>query len=138
MEVLNDTNGIKTIFEWLKNIPDLSQFFNATIPLTDFQKTQSDLTITPIEAWLKDFIGFHSDKETMSHTTGDLYIFFKDWLKCNIPNYECSSIQFAVRLKNFNKTLITTKHTNAGNMKIFNIPKLLDLFKIETSEELDI
>lgn len=137
VEVLNDTDGIKTIYEWLKNIPDLSQFFNETIPLTDFHKTQSDLTITPIEAWLKDFIGFHSDKQTMTHTTNELYIFFKDWLKCNIPNYECSSIQFGVRLKNFNKTLITTKHTKVGNEKTFDIPKLLVLLKI-VDEELDI
>ena len=95
--------------------------------MTEFHKTQSELSMTPIEAWLKDFIGFHHEEKELILSTSECYTCFKDWLKCNMPNYECTNIQFAVRLTNFNKTFITTKKTKTCNEKIFNIPELLKI-----------
>jgi len=126
VKTMNDTDSVKTIFEWLKSRP-VDDFLSKPFPMTEFHKTQSELSVSPIEAWLKDFIGFHHEEKELILTTSECYICFKDWLKCNMPNYECTNIQFAVRLTNFNKTLITTKHTKKGNDKIFNIPELIKL-----------
>jgi hypothetical protein len=59
---MNDVDSVKTIFEWLKSIP-VENFISKPFPMTEFHKTQSELSITPIEAWLRDLISFHNDKK---------------------------------------------------------------------------
>jgi hypothetical protein len=126
VKTTNDVDSVKTIFEWLKSRP-VDDFLSKPFPMTEFHKTQSELSVSPIEAWLKDFIGFHHEEKELILSTSECYICFKDWLKCNMPNYECTNIQFGVRLTNFNKTFITTKKTKTCNEKVFNIPELLKL-----------
>jgi hypothetical protein len=129
VKTMNDVDSVKTIFEWLKSIP-VENFISKPFPMTDFHKTQSELSITPIEAWLRDFIGFHHEEKELALSTGECYTCFKDWLKCNMPNYECTNVQFGVRLKNFNNTFITTHKTKRGYDKIFNIPELVKLLAL--------
>jgi hypothetical protein len=130
VKTMNHVDSVKTIFEWLKSIP-VDNFISKPFPITEFHKTQSELSISPIEAWLRDFIGFHHEEKELTLSTSECYICFKDWLKCNMPNYECTNIQFGVRLKNFNNTFVTSKHTKKGYDKIFNIPELLKLLGLE-------
>jgi hypothetical protein len=122
--MMEDVDSIKTIFEWLKSIPDLSQFFGVPFPLTEFHKTMTELTVTPIEAWLRDFVSNHLDKVEVEYTCNEVYTYFKDWVKHNMPNYECNYLQFGVRLNVFNKEFIKNKHTKTINHRIFNIPEL--------------
>ena len=131
VKTMNDVDSVKTVFEWLKSMP-VENFISKPFPMTEFHKTQSELSMTPIEAWLKDFIGFHHEEKELILSTSECYTCFKDWLKCNMPNYECTNIQFGVRLTNFNKTFITTKHTKKGYDKIFNVPVL---FHFQTTFE---
>jgi hypothetical protein len=130
VKTMNDVDSVKTIFEWLKSRP-VDDFLGKPFPMTEFHKTQSELSVSPIEAWLRDFIGFHHEEKELTLTSSECYTCFKDWIKCNMPNYECTNIQFSVRLTNFNKTFITTKHTKKGNDKVFNIPELLKLLVLE-------
>jgi hypothetical protein len=102
LETMNDVDSVKTIFEWLKSIP-VENFLSKPFPMTDFHKTQSELSVSPIEAWLRDFIGFHHEEKELTLSTSECYTCFKDWLKCNMPNYECTNVQFSVRLTNFKK-----------------------------------
>lgn len=129
LETMNDVDSVKTIFEWLKSRP-VDNFLSKPFPMTDFHRTQSELSVSPIEAWLRDFIGFHHEEKELILSTSECFIAFKDWVKCNMPNYECTNIQFGVRLTNFNKTLITTKKKKNGYDKIFNIPELLKLLDL--------
>ena len=62
IKTMNDVDSVKTIFEWLKSIP-VENFISKPFPMTEFHKTQSELSITPIEAWLRDLIPFHDDKK---------------------------------------------------------------------------
>jgi hypothetical protein len=131
--MIEDSDSIKTIYEWLKNIPDLEDFFNVPFPMTEFHMTMTELSITPIEAWLRDFVATHHGQTEVEYPTGEVYDYFKVWIKSNIPNYECSSVQFAVRLTNFNKKFITMKKTKTCNHRIFNIPELHSLLFPNTS-----
>ena len=129
VKTTNDADSVKTIFEWLKSIP-VENFISKPFPMTEFHKTQSELSVSPIELWLRDFIGFHHEEKESILSTSECYTCFKDWLKCNMPNYECTNVQFGVRLTNFNKTFITTKKKKNGYDKIFNIPELLKLLDL--------
>ena len=102
----------------------MSQFFGVPFPLTEFHKTMTELTVTPIEAWLRDFVSNHIDKVEVEYPCNEVYTYFKDWIKHNMPNYECNYLQFGVRLTVFNKELIKTKKTKTHNHRVFNIPEL--------------
>jgi len=122
--MINDDDSIKTIFEYLKSIPDLEDFLSVDFPLTEFHKTQTELSISPIEMWLRDYVINNHDVCLKEDNSCDVYSSFKSWIIHNYPDYQCSSVQFGVRLTNFNKTFITSKRSNSGNVRTFNIPEL--------------
>jgi hypothetical protein len=128
--MMDDQDSIKTIFEWLKSIPDLEDFNNVEFPLTAFHLTQTELTVSPIELWLRDFVINNHGETEVEMSGADVYNLFKSWISHNYTNYECSSVQFGVRLTNFYKTFILYKHTKHGAIRIFKIPELHNiLFK---------
>jgi len=125
--MMKDDDSIKTIFEWLKSIPDLEDFFSVDFPLTDFHKTQTELSVSPIELWLRDYVVNHEGLTSHTESSKLVYSDFKSWVGHNMPHYECSIVQFGVRLTNFNKTLITSKPSKYGAERTFNIPELYKL-----------
>jgi hypothetical protein len=122
--MMDDQDSIKTIYEWLKSLPNLADFNNVEFPLTDFHKTQTELTISPIELWLRDFVVNHHGETEVEMSANDIYSCFKSWISHNMTNYECSLVQFGVRLTNFNKTFIINNHTKYGSIRVFKIPEL--------------
>jgi len=122
--MMENKDSMKTIFEWLKSIP-VDDFQNEEFPLTEFHITQTELSITPVEAWLRDFVINHHGESTVELTSNEVYACFRSWFSNNEPNKDCcSSLQLGVRLTNFNKNFIVKKHSNNGNVRIFNIPEL--------------
>jgi len=122
--LLDDKNAQKTIYEWLKSRPNLEEFHTRVPPKTEFHKTQTNLTITPIEQWVEAFTLLHHAKEEVKLSSQDCYTQFKEWCRIN-SKYDCTSIQFAVRLKNLNiKGITKGKRTKNGNTILFNIPLL--------------
>jgi len=122
--MIADDDSIKTIYEWLKSIPDLEDFFTVAFPATEYQKTMTELDVSPIELWLRNFVIDHHEETKVEMSTNELYTFFNHWKNLNDPNYNCNLCQFGVRLSLFNKTLITTKHTNMGNKRVLDISGL--------------
>jgi hypothetical protein len=129
--ILDNVNYQKTIFDWLKSL-DVSQFMFETPPKTEFHKTQTKLTSNPIELFLNDFTLEHHTKDEVKLSSGSLYMLFKDWCNTNYKHYDCTNVQFAVRLKNMKIQGITTGvHTMKGNVIACNIPLLKQLFNIQ-------
>lgn len=123
--MMDDQDSIKTIFEWLKSIPDLKDFNNADFPLTAFHLTQTELTVTPIELWLRDFVINHHGETKVEMYAREIFECYKSWFEFNNPEHKCISSQMlGVRITNFNKTLIENNHGEKGSYRIFKIPEL--------------
>jgi hypothetical protein len=126
--MMEDQDSIKTIFEWLKSIPDLEDFNNIEFPLTAFHLTQSELTVSPIELWLRDFVINNHDQIEVKMSAKDIFECYKSWFESNNPEHKCiSSVMLGVRLTNFNNTFIKNDHNNKGSYRIFKIPELFKL-----------
>jgi hypothetical protein len=133
--ILTDVDSQKTIYEYLKTL-EVSDFHTEQPPKTEFHKLQAELTISPIEQFIRQFTLQHHDKNEVKLSSGSLYLQFKDWCAIYNKGYDCSSQQFGIRLKNLNVQGIEKGgHTKNGETKIFNIPILKQKFNITMVEK---
>ena len=130
--LLNDVNVIKSCYEYFKSIPDMDNFNKLERPCTDYQKDMMELSVSPIENWIKSFT-LENYYETEVQLLGKkLFELFKEWCKkCGIE-YNINIQAFGVRIKRLNISGIEKgKHTNKGEIKIFNIKLLRKHFKLD-------
>ena len=142
--LLDDVNVIKTCYEYFKSIPDMDKFNKLELPSSDYQNDMKELSISPIENWLKAYV-LDNYYETEIELLGKaLFDSFKEWCKKCGVEYNLNLQAFGVRLKRLNINGIEKgKHTNKGETKIFNISKLKDHFKfgdivVETKTDTDL
>lgn len=127
--LLTDVNVIKTCYEFFKNLDGLDKFLSLPMPTTEYQQGLQQLSISPIENWIKDmvmgYIGTEEECDTIERTTKDLYADFKNWSKQTQIQYELDYLKFCVRLKRLNIDGIINKPTRVGCVKILDIQKLI-------------
>ena len=128
-ECVDDVNYIKSFFEYLKNIPDMDKFHTIPRPITEYQKSLCELSITPIEAFVKDMVS-NTDELELIMTTKEMFEKFKEYLCESKTNYDINIIKFGVRLNNLKLVGVETCHNNKGNYKKFNIDVLKSHFEI--------
>jgi phage/plasmid-associated DNA primase len=130
-EYLNDVNVIKTCYEYFKSIDGMKDFNKIPMPETEYQNDMKDVSVSPIENWIKSFVldnYYEISVELLGKTQYDL---FKEWSnKCGI-DYNVTLQAFGLRMKRLNITGIEKgKHTNKGETKIFKIIQLRNHFKM--------
>jgi phage/plasmid-associated DNA primase len=124
-ELLDDTNAIKSVYEYFKSIPDMDKFGSLPMPTTEHQENLKEMNANPIESWLKDFVERKLGNPTIKETSKKLYEDFHEWINnSNITNYQCDALKFSVRLKNLKLPYITKDHTKYGNTNVFDIEGL--------------
>ena len=128
---IDDKDVVKTCFEYFMNIPDLNMFHTIPVPQTDYQNDMKEISMSPIERWLKEWTIENQNKRTDSMLTKDAFDMFNDWCSSNKVEYSLSNIQFGVRLKRLKINGLGCKHTYKGNMQIFNVKELMKTFNIE-------
>ena len=129
-KILEDMNVVKTCYEYFKNIEGLDKFLSIPMPKTEYQEDLKEMSVNPIESWIKDFVTQNAGngEEVVSLQSKETYAEFKDWVKQNGIHYELNNIQFAVRLKRLNIKGIEVKKTKTCNVTLFNISELTSLF----------
>jgi hypothetical protein len=55
-ELLGDVNAVKSCYEYFKSIPGMDKFGSLPIPETEYQNDLKEMSISPIESWLKDWV----------------------------------------------------------------------------------
>ena len=131
-ELLDNTNVIKTCYEYFKSIPDMDKFGKIPMPETEYQNNLKELSVSPIELFVKSIVEKNNDKEEVCISTKDLFSdFYGNWL-CNngYGEYKITNVQFGVRLANLNITGVSNKILKTGKVIIFNIPTLKITFNI--------
>jgi len=126
--IIEDTNAIKSYYEYLKTIPDMDMFGKLKLPVTEYHQELKEMSENIIERWVKDFTQVNHNMVDIKLSSSSVYEKFCDWISKNGNNYTCNSMQFGVRLKRLNIKGIEKKHTNKGTDYIFTIKDLQEHF----------
>ena len=116
---IQSDDSIKTIYEWLKSIKGLQGFGFKKPPKTAFHLEQTQLTMSPIECWLREWIQLKDG--VLLYTTSEIFKVFAFWCESNFSEYKINNIQFGVRLSRLKLKGITTKSDGNINRKVFDI-----------------
>jgi hypothetical protein len=132
-EYLADVNVIKTCYEYFKSIPDIKDFKSIPMPVTEYQKEMKEISMSPIESWVKAYTLEHYCEEKPIELLGKKqYQLFTEWCKkCNI-DYKVTIQAFGVRLMRLKIVGIKKgKHTMFGQTNIFEIKILRQYFHLD-------
>jgi len=130
-EIIDDDNAIRTIYNYLMNKADMDKFHSIPLPKTEYQIDLQELSISPIENWLKLFVEENIDEVEVKIKSSDVYNLFNEWLKLNKIKFEMNNLQFSVRLKRLNINGIETQKGSKGIMNtIFNLNLLKKHFNL--------
>lgn len=144
-EYIESVDAVKTCYEYFKNLPNIDKFAQLPMPVTEYQKDMKELTVCPIENWIKSFVLEHYYESEVEMLGKNQFNLFTDWCKKCGLDYKVNLQAFGVRMKRLNiKGIEKGKHTNKGETRIFKIQELRDHFGLNnieidnTDEELDI
>jgi hypothetical protein len=127
---LEDVNVIKTCFEYFKSIKDMDKFGDLPLPCTEYQQQLQQLSVSPIENWLKDFTYDNQDEEFVELKTESILEKFNEWKEANGVEYHCDGIKLMVRIARMKIDGIEKKPTKACNLTKFNFSLMKKHFGI--------
>lgn len=131
-EYLNDTNVIKTCYEYFKSITGMDKFNDLQMPITEYQKDLKQLSVSPIESFMKDFVlENYYEKEPIKLYGKEIFGLFNSWLKKCGLEYGCNIQSFGLRLKNLKINGIEKgPHSKYGEANLYNIPSMRTHFNL--------
>jgi len=129
-EYINDVNYIKTLYEFLKNIPDMDKFNSIKIPMTEYQKNISQLSTCPIENFIKSMVEETEEEEEIVMNSKELFQAFHEYLSNTKTKYEINLVKFGVRLTNLKIKGVSSIHRKNGNCRRFDVPILKEHYGI--------
>ena len=132
--IIDDVNVAKTVYEYFKSIPDMDKFHQLVKPTTQHQENLKELSVSPIESWVKELVQENIDKSNVSITSSDAFKMFCFWCSENKVEYNLSSLQFQVRLSNSKLNGITSVKGRTSNTKVFDINILKKHFNLDLIE----
>jgi hypothetical protein len=133
---LKDVNVVRTCYEYFKNMEGASNFNSIPIPHTDYHKEMSELSISPVESFLKNYTMQWFDKtkseslNTVELSSNACFDLFNDWKFKNQVNYEVNSLKFSVQLSRLKISGVETVKGRTCNSKVFNLYKMATHFEL--------
>ncbi|MBC7408963.1 MAG: hypothetical protein H7339_11290 [Arcicella sp.] len=122
-KLLEDINVIKTCYEYFKNLPDLDKFGQVPKPITEYQRNLQELSVSPIELWVKDLAYTHEKDFEMFGSQA--YESFVEFCEKHGFIYEANSLKLGVRLSNLGiKGIYKGQHTMYGRTKLYKVKEL--------------
>jgi hypothetical protein len=135
-ELLGDVNAVKSCYEYFKSIPGMDKFGSLPIPETEYQNDLKEMSISPIESWLKDWVlDNYYATEPIKLFGKEQYELFNNWReKCGME-YSCTLQAFGLRLKNLKINGISTSlHSNKGAYCLFDVKLVMSHFGLNNIE----
>lgn len=133
-KLLADKDVIKSCYEYFKSIPNMDKFGDIQIPVSEYHKDLKQLSTSPIESFLKDFVlENYYEKEPIKLYGKEIFVLFNSWLKKCGLEYGCNIQAFGLRLKNLKIDGITKgNHSKHGEANLYDIPTMIKHFKLDT------
>ena len=132
--MINTPDAVKSFYEYLKSIPEMDKFHKLPIPTTEYQNNLKELSITPIELWVRSLVVNNTEDFTM--TGEQAYNSFSMWKNVYNSEYNTSSLIFGVRLSNLKIDGLSKSDRNKkAVVRQFDYNKLKKYFHMEDDEE---
>ena len=130
--ILDNTDALKTFYEYLIKLPDLENFRKIKKPMTDYQEEIQDNSIDVIEKFIIDLIEENKELDILKISNKSLFDNFLLFLSDKNIKYEINKFQFDLKISRISKKLeIESKRSSTGIIKIFDIKKLLTHYMID-------
>lgn len=132
-KLLADPDVIKSCYEYFKSIKGMDKFGDLQIPVTEYHSDLKQLSTSPIESFMKDFVleNYYA-KEPIKLYGKEILGLFNTWLKKCGMEYGCNLQAFGLRLKNLKIAGVTKgNHSNKGESNLFDIPTMIKHFKLD-------
>lgn len=136
-EILSDVNVIKTCYEYFKNLKGATSFNAIPIPHTEYHEEMSQLSISPIEAWLKDYtqefynVSGNEIENTYELPSSNCFTLFNEWKEKTHMTYDVNALKFSVQMSRLKINGINSKKGSKGiRLTVLNLIKLAEHFKI--------
>jgi hypothetical protein len=138
-KLLNDVNVIKSCYEFFKSVPNMDKFGSLSIPSTEYQNDLKEMSLSPIEMWLKDYIlENYYEKEPIKLYGKEQYELFNVWIKKCGMDYNCNLLAFGLRLKNLKiDGILHNGHGKQGKSNLFDIQIMRKHFGLENDLIID-
>lgn len=122
--LLDDENLIRTCYDHFKSY-DLTTYDHKNIPETEYQNDLKELSVSPVEQWLREFTCQNRNETTLELVGADVFERFSTWALVNNVKYDTTPQKLGVKLTNLRIDGVSKgKVSYKGNHKIFDIPKL--------------
>ena len=121
-------DGAKSFYEYPKNYEGADKFINIQKPVTEYQKNLAELSVHPVERFIKYLVCKHDND--FESPAGVLYRDFMEWKTVNGVKYEMSSIKFGVKLSNLSLPGVSIHRANKGKTRVFDYDVLCKHFGI--------
>lgn len=120
--ILEDVNVIKTVYEYLKSIPNMDKFNLLKIPTTEYHRGIMEGSECPIKQWIRFYAQTTETDEELSKE--DVVQLFDTWKHNARVKYEVSAIQLMVRISRLKLQGIEKIKGKLSNTTKFNIEVL--------------
>lgn len=127
VNIINNKEAVKFIYEYLKNIPNLDRFHEAAnIPRTSYGDDLKQCNRSDYDLWLEDFTKRNSESGVDVFSSKALFTDFSLFVKKDTFNPK----SFGIRIINIVPNGISKgKHTRDGETKVFNWKVLREYYK---------
>ena len=130
-DLLEDTNVIRTCFDYFLNMHNLDKFNSLKMPQTAYQNELKKLDMAPPEQFLINICDIYSDIPNIELNSKEFFERFQTFISESNINYETTSLKLGVKLANL-KIIGLTKgsRTKHGMTYLLNINELKTHFEI--------
>lgn len=122
-ELLSDTNVVRNMYEYFKTLPCDRNFNAIPIPQSEYQQSMIELSISPIEQWIREYA--QQKPGITKLCSNECFLLFDQWKTDNKIHYEINALKFAqyrARLKI--DGVETVKGTGGARMVKFDSDKI--------------
>jgi len=134
-ELLEDTNVIRTCFDYFLNMPNLDKFNSLKIPQTAYQNELKKLDMTPPEQFLISLCDTYSDRSQIELNSKEFFEKFQIFISESNINYETTSLKLGVKLANLKiGGLSKGSRTKHGMTYLLNIQDLKKHFQLSDDD----
>lgn len=136
-ELLADVNVIKTCYEYFKSLPDADKFNSLEIPHTKYHDEMSQLNVSPIESWLRDYTEEFYNPETnvvgntVKILSSNCFVMFNEWKDKTHMIYDVNALKFSVQMSRLKINGIESiKGAKGERLKQFDLQKMAIYYKL--------
>ena len=135
---MNDYNVSRTIWDYLKSVPDMDKFGDIPLPKTDHQQNLKAVYRSIPDLWLETFTRQNQDETCVKKYGKEVITEFRDWCQEQGYRYETNASKLMLALLTLNITCPTTnkkaisenKHTEHGEQREYDVLILKKHYKV--------